>query len=112
MDPRVETAQGWIEGLDLGRHQSFRGIPFAQPPLGPLRWRAPLPPEPWSGTRPAKEYGPACSQPPSPFPGTAVAQTSESALVLNVETPRADGGRRPVLVWIHGGGFTTGSGSA
>jgi para-nitrobenzyl esterase len=112
VDPRVETTEGWIEGLDRGRYQSFRGIPFARSPTGPLRLRASQAVEPWPGTRSAKEYGPACPQPPSPFPGTRVEATSEAgSLVLNVDTPRADAGRRPVLVWVHGGGFTTGSGS-
>jgi para-nitrobenzyl esterase len=111
VDPRVQTAQGWIEGLDRGRYQSFRGVPYARPPVGPLRLRPPEPMEPWAGVRSAAAYGPALPQEPSSVAGLDPGPLDEGALLLNVDTPRADDSRRPVLVWIHGGSFSSGSNS-
>ena len=91
---------------------AYRGIPYAAPPIGPRRWRPPDPPARWSDVRNATEFGPVCPQAPlntSPPP----ALMSEDCLTLNVWTPaRAAGDRLPVMVWIHGGGFFGGSGSA
>jgi para-nitrobenzyl esterase len=109
------TKQGKVEGtLKLGCLQ-FRGIPFAAPPVGALRWKLPQPPASWDGVRDATEFGPICPQ----IAGTMEAlggraaepdPMSEDCLTLNVFTPAADDGERPVMVWIHGGAFATGSG--
>lgn len=112
-DP-VETESGLVEGIP-GRDRSltvFRGIPFAAPPVGELRWRPPRPPEPWSGVRPARSFGPVCPQAPNPeLPGVDLPM-SEDCLSLNVWTGAASAEeRRPVLVWIYGGGFRVGTGA-
>ena len=90
----------------------FKGIPFAAPPVGANRWRAPQPVAKWSGTRPATEYAPRCMQ---GGPGGANANappTSEDCLYLNVwTTAESASDRRPVMVWLYGGGFTGGAGS-
>ena len=98
--------------------QAWLGIPFAKPPVGDLRWRAPRPPEPWPGTRETLKFGSACPQnanrlgdAPDPKPGTVIG--SEDCLYLNVyaptATPEAVTSRRlPVMVWIHGGGNSVG----
>ncbi len=88
---------------------SYKGIPYAAPPVGSLRWRAPQPAQPWTGVRDAKQYGHPCWQ------GTAFgpvdnSQASEDCLTLNVwSAARGPGERRPVMVWLHGGGFQFGT---
>ena len=96
----------------------FKGIPFAAPPVGPLRWRPPQPVSSWAGVRPADQYGARCMQPSDPSGGrqgdpAATPPPSEDCLYLNVWTEAASASqRRPVILWSHGGAFTIGAGSA
>lgn len=118
----VDTGSGPVrgEGVEV---VSFKGIPYAAPPVGELRWRAPVPPAPWQAPRDATRYGARCPQPTSvigqaalragPMPA-AVNESgmSEDCLTLNIWTPaRSATERLPVIVWVHGGGFQFGSGS-
>ena len=108
----VDTTSGKLEGLTEGGVAVFRGIPFAAPPVGELRLRAPRPVEPWAGVRPASEFGCWAPQnaPATTLSGQMPGTQAEDCLSLNVWTPAADHARRPVMVWIHGGGFIGGSG--
>ena len=109
---RVETALGRLEGIQRHGHQAFLGIPFAKPPIGARRFCAPEPATPWAGARRADSFASSAIQGTSPMPGTAASgPRSEDCLYLNVYTPAADNAKRPVFFWIHGGGFTLGSGS-
>jgi len=110
-EPLASTTTGAVRGLRRDGICQFRGIPFAAPPIGPRRFRPPQPPEPWCGTRDATEFGPAAPQRPGLLNQIGPAGTSEDCLTLNVYTPAPDDAGRPVMVWIHGGGFVTGSGS-
>ncbi len=110
----VEIRSGRLKGVELAGTEVFRGIPFARPPTGELRFRAPQPPEPWPGVQPAERFGWAAPQHSSVLPHRPLldgGETSEDCLYLNVWTPLADAARRPVLVWIHGGALILGSGS-
>lgn len=107
------TSRGRLVGLRQDEVCVFRGVPFASPPVGPLRFRAPAPPTPWHGVRDATRYGPAAPQnrqdPLAHLFEDRADGFSEDCLRLNLWTPDVDGGRRPVLVWIHGGRFLRGS---
>ncbi|MGH7108252.1 MAG: carboxylesterase/lipase family protein, partial [Acetobacteraceae bacterium] len=119
--PSAVVAQGRVVGFQDGRVNVFLGIPYAAPPVGQNRWRAPGPAPHWKGTRVASHFGASCWQPRAPWngfgpwtheynvdPNTPI---SESCLYLNVWAPRARSAHVPVLVWIYGGGFIGGSGS-
>jgi para-nitrobenzyl esterase len=113
----VTTRKGRLEGTTKRGVEVFRGVPFAKPPVGDLRFRAPEPMDPWLGARPAKNFGPSAPQ-VGPVNrlirtliGAAGSTQSQDCLYLNVWTPKADSVRRPVMVWLHGGAFILGSGS-
>jgi len=107
----VETRFGRVRGrLDRGV-TVFRGLPYAAPPIGPLRFKAPARLEPWSGVRDAREPGPAAPQnePRLALLGPRPAlEQSEDCLRLDLSTAGFDGVPRPVLVFVHGGGWTIG----
>ncbi len=112
---RVGTAHGIVEGAGPQKTgvRVFRGIPFAAPPVGDLRWKAPQPVASWEGVRPASDFGPRCMQLPI-FGDMSfrASGTSEDCLYLNVWTPaKSDAERLPVLVYFYGGGFQAGDGS-
>ena len=101
------TREGQVLGSVQAGVASFKGIPYAAAPVGPLRWRAPQPPPESDTIRSAYEYGPACQQPSMPGPGSH--RTSEDCLTLNVFRPFEFEDPLPVMVWIHGGSFVAGS---
>lgn len=124
----VATASGPMQGVVSDRVRAFRGIPYAAPPVGPLRFMPPAPPTPWRDPLPAAAYGPPAVQMFTRPSGEASSELGrslapvfpharetregrEDCLYLNVWTPAADGARRPVMVWLHGGGHVYGSGS-
>jgi len=108
----VPTESGLVEGA-AGKDPSitvFRGIPYAAPPVGPLRWQPPGPPEPWDGVRVTDTFGPVCPQPASaPAMNGIDLPMSEDCLTLNIWTGAGEG--KPVFVWIYGGGFFGGTGA-
>jgi para-nitrobenzyl esterase len=111
--PVVRIGQGALVGRAEAGVAAYRGIPYAAPPVGPLRWRAPRPAPTWPGMRDASAVGPICIQPPSGGdPGVGPLPMSEDCLTLNVWTPEQRHGPLPVMVWIHGGGLNNGSGTA
>jgi para-nitrobenzyl esterase len=110
-DLDIATAHGTVRGIRAGGVREWRGIPFAAPPLGDLRFRAPAPAEPWIGVRDASTFGPVAPQDrEGPFSGAA-AETprSEDCLTLNVAAPAEAASGLPVMVYIHGGGYSVGS---
>ena len=115
-DP-VRVEQGLLSGAQGTRPgvQAYKGIPFAMPPIGDMRWKAPKPPASWQGVRKAAQFSPVCYQ--TPYPKSSIYYNdpepmSEDCLYLNVWTAaKSNKERRPVMVWIHGGALTRGSGS-
>lgn len=114
--PVVRTKPGAVRGrAEAGLH-IFAGVPYAQPPIGPLRWQSPQPVNPWEGEREAVDFGASAWQPYQPGANPIAGDHGEppfdeDALTLNIWAPAAAGTRRPVLFWIHGGGLLTGSGA-
>jgi para-nitrobenzyl esterase len=112
MEPRVTTNYGTLRGSCEDDLLVFRGIPYARPPTGSLRFAPPQPPDAWTGVRDAVTFGPSAIQAATAATGESiVAATSEDCLTLNVWTPATDDGRRPVLVWLHGGAYLFGGGA-
>lgn len=112
--PEIETNYGRIRGLESSGIHTFRGIPYAAPVAGVRRFLPPSPPEPWTGVRDCTQYGeavPQISLPMFSFINLAAGRLGEDCLSVSVWTPGLDDARRPVLVWIHGGGFLIGAGS-
>ncbi len=105
----VNTPCGEIIGLQRDGYQEFRGIPYAEQPIGVARFKAPEPLLPFDEPFKADRFGDSAPQDKIPLFG--ITQTSEDCLYLNGWTPACDDKKRPVMVWIHGGGFLTGSGS-
>jgi para-nitrobenzyl esterase len=109
--PTAAVGSGQLAGVVDGPAAVFRGIPYATPPVGPLRWAPPRPAAAWAGVRDASRFGPICPQPKGARRLVAAIQ-SEDCLTLNVWTPaQRTASPAPVMVWIHGGGYETGSGS-
>jgi para-nitrobenzyl esterase len=109
-DPSVvKTSDGFVRGVATLDKRHFAGIPYAAPPVGPMRWQPPQPVAPWQGVRDATKVGPRCLQ----DEGSDLELgrgTDEDCLTLNVWTPAPSNELRPVMVWIHGGGFINGNG--
>lgn len=115
--PVVQTASGPVQGVERGNTEAFLGVPYAAPPVGPQRWRAPGPVASWTAPRDASRFAPACYQglaaPWGPYSAEFVAGApiSEDCLYLNVWKPAGKARKLPVLVFIHGGAFAGGSGN-
>jgi para-nitrobenzyl esterase len=106
----VKVDAGKVEGVVEDDITVFKGIPFAAPPVGNLRWKAPQPVKTWDGVLKADKYGPSCPQMQRNFAGMQKIETSEDCLYLNVWTPAKKSREKlPVMVWIYGGGFAMGS---
>ncbi len=109
--PYITTESGVISGVSEGGLSVYKGVPFAAPPVGDLRWRSPVPVAHWTGTRKADAFAPACMQTGVSMPGETPPAVSEDCLYLNIWTPAKAQERLPVIVWIYGGGFINGSAS-
>ncbi len=111
--PVVETFAGPIEGLIEQNISVYRGIPYAKPPVDALRWRAPRKADRWTTKRTAHEFGAVCMQAdPKGDAGVGAERPSEDCLTLNIWAPPRGNAPYPVMIWIHGGGYISGSGSA
>ncbi|MCP4006523.1 MAG: carboxylesterase/lipase family protein [bacterium] len=111
----VETSYGRLRGSETRGIRVFRGIRFARPPSGSLRFLPPHAPESWTGVRDARVFGEAAPQfslPVFAWVSAAGSVPGDDCLRLNIWTPQLDGAKRPVMVWIHGGGYLVGAGSA
>lgn len=109
----VETENGLVAGIEENGVAVFKGLPYAAPPVGDLRWRPPEPPQSWEGVRAAERFSPICMQQGMYPEGSPSEPTSEDCLYLNVWAPvDVDAGAKlPVMVWIYGGGLVNGSAS-
>ena len=108
---KVPTDKGLVTGVAADGVESFKGIPFAAPPVGDLRWRAPQPAEAWKGVKAADKYGPGCMQILRDGSLTGNPDSvSEDCLTLNVFRPAGAAKNLPVMVWIYGGGLSSGAG--
>ena len=110
----VDTIFGKVKAQEQEGILAFKGIPYAAPPMGELRWLPPQDPWSWAGTIDGSEYGKWAPQNRSDMVaimGAELGEQDEACLSLNIWTPAADSSNRPVMVWIHGGGFTIGASS-
>lgn len=108
--PVVQITTGRVRGATSNGLEVFKGIPYAAPPVGPLRWRPPQAVRPWADVRSATDFGHDCMKIPAPGNGEpASAAPSEDCLYLNVWAPAGRHQKLPVMVWIYGGSFTNGS---
>jgi len=112
-DPEVVAVDsGKLRGSEIGGVLSWKGIPFAAPPIGTNRWRAPQPPAAWQGVRDATQYAHDCMQVPFPSDAAPLGTTpAEDCLYANVWRPAAAAKKLPVIFWIYGGGFVNGGAS-
>src|ERR1022692_2061870 len=115
---QVLTESGTISGVSANGLSVYKGVPFAAPPISDLRWRPPVPAAPWTGTRKADAFAPACMQVGVSMPGETPPAVSEDCLYLNIWTPakaetkiKTAHEHLPVIVWIYGGGYINGSSS-
>jgi para-nitrobenzyl esterase len=109
---QVLTESGTLSGLHANGLSIYKGIPFAAPPVGDLRWRPPVHAAPWTGARKADAFAPACMQVGVSMPGETAPTVSEDCLYLNIWTPAKTAHEHlPVIVWIYGGGYINGSAS-
>lgn len=107
---QAQTTAGAVQGEAVGGIGEFKGIPFAAPPVGELRWKAPQPAQPWQGARKSVAFGPACMQGPILAQMGSTAAQSEDCLYIDVWTPaNTPTDRLPVIAWIYGGGFNSGA---
>jgi para-nitrobenzyl esterase len=113
--PVITTAQGRVRGAAENGVTVFKGLPYAAPPFGTLRFKAPAPPEPWKGVRDASAFGPTVPKAPYRLPFAGILEEpvieGEECLNLNIWAPKGGGEGLPVLVWIHGGAYRNGSGA-
>lgn len=113
--PVAQTAQGAVRGTAEAGIASFKGIPYAAPPFGDLRLKAPAPPQPWKGTRDAAQFGPTVPKAPYRLPFSSILEEpvieGEECLNLNIWAPDGGGPDLPVLVFVHGGSYRNGSGA-
>jgi para-nitrobenzyl esterase len=109
---QVRTQTGMISGVRANGSVVYKGIPFAAPPVGDLRWRPPQHAASWTGTRKADAFAPACMQVGVSMPGETPPKVDEDCLYLNIWTPaKSTYQHLPVIVWIYGGGYINGSAS-